>query len=237
MLPLLILHGWGSFEKKWDKVKEILTQQGIKVFVPTLPGFGENLAPKEPWSVDDYVEWVKNFSQNFDPFFLLGHSFGGRIAIKFALKYPEKVSKLILVSSAGIKESKSQLQKFILTSGLKVFNLIFRLPVLDKFKPLFQKIFYRYILKKSDYLEAKGTMKGTFKKIIEEDLAPYLSEIKTPTLIIWGEKDKITPLKNAYLLKENIRNSELKILENVSHSPHLEAPEKLAKVILNFLKN
>lgn len=236
MPTILILHGWESFAKRWAQVKEILARQGIEVFVPDLPGFGENPPPKESWSVDDYVEWVKNFTQGFTPFFLLGHSFGGRLAIKFAAKYPGKISGLILVSSAGIKESKSQLERLTFLTGVEIFNSIFGLPILNKFKPFLRKIFYRYILKKTDYLETKGAMKETFKKIVGEDLTPYLSQIKTPTLIIWGMQDKITPLKDAYLIKENIKNSKLKILENVGHTPHLETPGKLVEIILNFLK-
>jgi len=229
---ILILHGWGSSEKRWSKVKEIMTREGIDVFIPDLPGFGENPPPKEPWSIDDYVEWVKNYSKNFAPFFLLGHSFGGRIAIKFALRHPEKLNGLILVGTAGIKHKKTSFELF-LSRLARIGNKFSFLP----FFGFFRKIFYRFIVRKTDYLKTEGVLKETFKKIVAEDLTPLLSQVQIPTLIIWGRNDKITPLEDAYLMKEKIKNSRLKVLENVGHAPYLEAPEKLAEAISNFLKS
>ena len=237
MRTLFILHGWQSSKEKWEKIKNELEKLEIEVLVPDLPGFKTENELSQSWDLDNYVEWLYRFLLFREKIFLLGHSFGGRIAIKFAAKYPEKLSGLILVSSAGIKEEKTQIEKLIFSTGVEIFNSIFRLPVLNKFKPFFREIFYRYILKKTDYLQTKGPMKKTFKKTIEEDLMPYLSQIKTPTLIIWGENDKITPLKDAFLLEENIKNSKLEILENVGHTPHLERPEKLAEIVTRFLQS
>ena len=79
-------------------VKEILDSKGIKVIVPDLPGFKKETALTRVWDLDDYVDWFKDFCSDFDePFFLLGHSFGGRIAIKFAAQNTERLKGLILV--------------------------------------------------------------------------------------------------------------------------------------------
>ncbi len=241
MPTILILHGWGSCAKRWQKVKEILTKQGLKVIVPDLPGFGDNPSPSQPWSIDDYVEWVKNFSSGFDkPLFLLGHSFGGRIAIKFSAKYPEKISGLILCGAPAIKDKLNikhitvrALAKFSSKFSFLPFYQFFRKNFLFSF---FRKIFYKYILGKTDYLKAQGIMKETFKKIIAEDSLPYLSQIKTKTLIIWGEKDNYVSVKLAPIIKAQISNSDLKILPKIGHSPHIECPEKLCEIILDFLK-
>jgi pimeloyl-ACP methyl ester carboxylesterase len=80
-------------------------------------------------------------------------------------------------------------------------------------------------------------MKKTFEIVNKEDFSEFLPFLNTKTLIIWGEKDKIVPLKYAYLIKERIPNSELKILPKISHSPHLEAPEKLSGIILQFIQS
>ncbi len=229
MYRILILHGWGSSQKKWGRIKEILIQQGIEVFVPDLPGFGENPPPKVPWSVDNYVEWVKNYSKNFVPFFLLGHSFGGRVAIKFAVKYPEMVSGLILAAVPAIKTNRQ--------SGTK--NFIIKVLSEFSFLPGYQflrKIFYFYFLRKTDYIRLHGeTITETFKKIISEDLSVYLPQIKTKTLIIWGEKDDYVPVKMAGLIKEKIPDSDLIIFPKVKHTPYLKIPEKLVETILEFL--
>lgn len=256
MKRILILHGWGSSQKKWAKVKEILIQRGIEVFVPDLPGFGENPPPNRSWSVDDYVEWVKNYCEDFvlqkfrlrrnfcktgeisernfahvPPFFLLGHSFGGRIAIKFAQKYPENILGLILLAVPAIKSRKqSSVKNFV----IKIFARFSFLP----FYRFFRKIFYLYFLRKTDYIRLKGeAIRGTFRKIIDEDLSNYLPQIKTKTLILWGEKDDYVSVKIAGLIKGQIPDSKLIIFPDVKHSPYLEIPEKLAETIVNFLKS
>lgn len=237
-MTLIILHGWQSSKEKWQRVKEDIEKSGIEVLVPDLPGFKSELALEKGWNLDDYIDWFNSFSKDLEKFFLLGHSFGGRIAIKFASKYSERIKGLILVSAAGLKPKKNYyLEILTFPTRVEILKRIFSLPILSNFYSLLREIFYRYILRKTDYLKAKGAMKETFKKIIEEDLTPLLAQIQTPTLIIWGNKDKITPLKDAYFIKEKIKNSKLEILENVGHAPHLETPEKLSETILRFLES
>jgi pimeloyl-ACP methyl ester carboxylesterase len=240
MKTLIILHGWQSSKEKWQAVEQGIKEQGIKVILRDLPGFKKETELNRPWNLDDYVEWFKVFSEQgevgsrgelAEPFFLLGHSFGGRIAIKFAAKYPEKVKGLILVSSAGIKRKNlHRLHRFNLCKFAQKFSFV-------PFYPFLRKIFYKYILRKTDYINAEKMpyLKETFKNIIQEDLFPYLSQIKTPTLIIWGEKDKITPLSDAYSMNKEIQNSKLEILKGVGHTPYLEKPEILAQKIKIFV--
>jgi pimeloyl-ACP methyl ester carboxylesterase len=230
---ILILHGWGGSSDSWMKVQEILASQGYQVIVPDFPGFGKSKTPPIPWGIKDYTDFVLDLVNYFEleNFFLLGHSFGGRIAIKFAIKHPEKLAGLILVSAAGIKPKKSFYQNFI-SFFAKIGNLFSFLP----FYSFFRKIFYKFLVRKSDYLMTEGVLKETFLKIIKEDLTPYLSKISLPTLIIWGKKDKVTPLSNAYLMEKEIRNSRLEVLPGIGHKVNLEAPEKLSEIILRFLK-
>jgi len=230
--PFLILHGWGKGSDSWVEVQNLLSEKGFQVIVPDLPGFGKSQSPKTPWGINDYVKWLNNFiiHLGIEKFFLLGGSFGGRIAIKFVTKYPEKILNLILYAAAGIKHKTISLFIFLLIS--KIGNIFSFFP----FYSSFRKIFYRYIIRKKDYLEAKGIMRETFLKVIEEDLTHYLSQISVPTFIIWGEKDKVTPLSDAYLMKKEISNSELKIIPEMGHAFHHENPEKLTQVISQYLK-
>src|SRR3989344_6646864 len=84
--PMIVLHGWGSNSARWEKVAELLGEKNIQVFVPDLPGFGQTPEPKTAWDLNNYVEWVKEFSEKIPElnhgFFLLGHSFGGSLAVK-----------------------------------------------------------------------------------------------------------------------------------------------------------
>jgi len=232
MEALIILHGWQSSKEKWREVKREIEGQGIKVIVPDLPGFKKENELKKAWNLDDYVEWVAKFAKGNikEPFFLLGHSFGGRVAIKFAAKYPERLKGLILVSAGGVEAEKT----------LKELTISILAPYLKKFSFLpgyrfLREFFYRFILRKTDYLRAKGFLKETFKKVIQEDLVPLLGKIESGALIIWGEKDKILPLRDAHIMNQKIKNSKLEILRNIGHNPHLKNPKLLSQKITNFI--
>lgn len=229
------MHGWDSSSEKWQKVAEILADNGFQVVIPDLPGFGgKSGSPLSPWSVGDYLELVVKFVERIkcQKPFLFGHSFGGRIAIKFGAVYPEKISGLILCAAGGIisrKRMKVKIFYFLAKLG-KVF---FSMPIIKGLRGFVRRAFYR-LAGARDYLKASPIMKEAMKKIISEDLAPFLSQISLGTLIIWGKKDKILSISDAHLMKEKIPNSNLIIMEDIGHAPHLEAPEKLAKIILNW---
>ena len=241
MTNLIILHGWQSSKEKWDKTKQLLEKQGIQVIIPDLPGFKKETELDKTWVLDDYVEWFNNFSKEYAPFFLLGHSFGGRVAIKFVAKYSadasddNKLKGLILVSAGGAelkKSSKKAALSFFVSTWKRFFFFTSFFPGYE----FFRKLFYKFIVEKTDYLEVKGFLKETFKKTIEEDLKPLLGQIKTKTLIIWGDKDNYLSVKNGFLMKEKIPDSELKIFPKIGHSPHIQIPEKFAETIISFLK-
>ncbi|MFH1575900.1 MAG: alpha/beta hydrolase [Candidatus Nealsonbacteria bacterium] len=225
METILILHGWGSCAKNWIKVKELLEARGFKVYVPDLPGFGENPPPVTAWNIDNYIEWVNAFCQknNLPQFFLIGHSFGGSVAAKYSLRYPGNVEKLFLAASSGIRK-KTAKKEF-----LKKISPLFR-----RFS-LLKRIFYRFFIK-SDYQYTSGVMRETYLNIINEDISGLFSQIKVPTVIIWGDKDDVTPISDAYFMNKEIKNSILEILPNIGHRIRLEAPEILVEKIVNFIK-
>jgi pimeloyl-ACP methyl ester carboxylesterase len=231
---IVVLHGWYSSKERWQKVKEIIEKEGIKAEIPDLPGFKEETKLNNPWNLDGYLGWTekfieekKNSGELAEPFFLLGHSFGGRVAIKFAIKHPEKLKGLILLSAAGIKLPENPVAKYSL-----IFKKLYFLPGYN----LFRKIFYKFILRKTDYIKLEGVMKETFKNTVGEDLSGLLPEIKTKTLILWGEKDNVTTLSDAYLMKEKIKNSKLEILKGIGHTPYSENPAILGFKIAEFIK-
>ncbi len=235
--PLLILHGWGSNSERWQRVKDLLGEKGIEVLVLDLPGFGITFSPPKPWGRDDYLNWIlqKVKEKKWQKFNLLGHSFGGGLAVKITTKFPEKVERLILCAPAIIKRKsiKTYLFYWLAYFGKKILSL----PKLTFLQPYAQKLIYKLAGVK-DYYVADGTMKETMKKIgKEEDLEMILEKIKVPTLILWGKKDDVLPLKDAYRIKEKIKRSQLRILPGVRHSPHREAPEELSKILVSFLQS
>ena len=233
---ILLLHGWGGSSSSWIKVLELLSVEGYKVICPDFPGFGKSDSPLISWDVSDYMEWVVDFvkSQGLDNFFLLGHSFGGRVAIKFTFSHPEMVRGLILCDSAGIKHQPGFKTRMIFRL-VHFGNIIFSPKPLAMFKDKARHILYS-LLRHKDYIKAKGVMHQSIKKVLEEDLLPLLPEIKTKTLIIWGEKDKMVPVKDAHIFHEKIENSKLEILSETGHSPNLEKPQELVDIILKFLR-
>ena len=228
---LLVLHGWQSSKEKWAKVKKEIEKQGIKVIAPDLPGFKKEL--DKPWDLDNYLEWLEMFVEKNslklnNGFYLLGHSFGGRIALKFARKYPEALKGLILVSPAGTRKK--------INPMIKIFASIAGFFSFMPGYELLRKIFYFKILRKGDYFKASGNLKETFKKVVSEDLSYIFEYISTPTLLIWGEKDDYTPIEQGYLMNKKISNSKMEILKGLSHTPYLENPELLAEKIIGFIK-
>jgi len=233
---ILVLHGWGGSSDSWLAFQGILAEKGYKVVVLDFPGFGKSVTPPQPWNLDDYTSFVLDFAEKLglEQFFLVGHSFGGRISIKFVIKHPQKVKKLILCDSAGVKP-KPGLKTLIIFWLARLGNAIFAPKHFIRFKDSARNFFYSF-LRNKDYVKANGTMKETIKKVLGEDLLSELPRIKTKTLIVWGSADRTVPLKYAHIFKERIADSELEIVPKIGHSPHLEVPEKLSEIVLKFIR-
>jgi len=232
---ILLLHGWGSSHKSWAKFREILSHKGIEVMVPDLPGFGDNPPPEKAWHGQDYERWVLEFIKNNHfqiPIILIGHSFGGGLSMKLAIEHSELIDKLILVAAARMYIKKSLTKRAI----SQIAKLGKRISPFIPFFDVVRKVFYRFIVRESDYTKVSGVMKETFVNIIKEDMTPHIGRIKIPTLIVWGDKDKATPVEHARLLNEKIEGSKLEMIRGAGHALNLEAPEKLAEVVYNFIK-
>lgn len=236
-LPIVILHGWGADSTRFEHIKELLQLEGHQVWVPDLPGFGQEPDPDAVWGLDEYASWMveEARSRNLDRFVLIGHSFGGSVAIKAAVNFPEKVEKLILVSSAGIRISRLSLKMRIWLWLVGWGRLVFDLPVLKNYQELIRKILYK-LLGSVDYFKARGVKRESLKKILNQDIRGDLGKIKAPTLIIWAERDKETPLKWARVFHQGIAGSQLKVAKNANHVFPYYEPARFVDLIEDFLK-
>lgn len=234
--PFLILHGWGGSSLSWERVISILKEK-FSVFCLDFPGFGKSPPPNKVLSLEDFAFLVNNFVEKvgIDNFYLLGHSFGGRVAIKYTILFPQKIKSLILVSPAGLFYKKSPFKRSVVFCS-KIGKRLFSRGFLRNLREKLENYFYFFFASK-DYFKAKGIMREIMKKVIEEDLSSYLPRIKTKTLILWGKEDKILPVSLAKEFNSKIQNSKLLILEKVGHSPHLEVPEILSKILIEFAQN
>lgn len=227
---IVILHGWGRRLERWQGLKKELIKAGFNVFLPHLPGFGSRPAPEKPWKLDDYVRWVKSrLPKNY---FLIGHSFGGRIAIKIASQNPQGMKGLILIDSAGIRPG-NWLKRSFFWLLAKMGKIFFLLPPFFLLRGLAKPLLYK-LAGARDYEQAKGVMKKTLQKVIAEDLKKDLKKIKIPTLILWGEQDKVTPVSDGKLMDCLIKNSYLKIFPGVGHDLPLRMFNRAAEIMIKF---
>jgi len=232
--PIIFLHGWKNDKTIWEPILPYLLHLGKLVFLD-LPGFGESKLPSLDWNLEDFAKVVSLLIKELEikkPV-IVGHSFGGRVAIKFVSLWPQEAEKLILIASGGIRE-KNIFNSLVFLSA-KLGKLPFKIPF---FSPLFsptRKLFYK-VIRREDYLTA-GRMKKIFLSIIKEDLTPLLPKISIPTLIIWGEKDRELPLKLGKIMKEKIPSSSLCIFKSCGHFPFLEKPEEFSKTVAKFLED
>lgn len=226
--PFIILHGWGSASDRWTIEAEIIAQKGFKVIIPDLPGFGASDELSRPWTVNDYVKWFEEFTKNLniENFYLMGYSFGGALASKISVKYPQRVERLFLAAAAVIR--KKTTKKSFSEKISKIVKLFYFLP----YYGFFRKAVYKFIIRKSDYVYTEGIMKQTYLNIIADDISFNLPFIRVPTIIIWGDKDQSVPIEDAHLINEKIKNSKLVIIPGADHLMHKQLPEVLAEKVL-----
>lgn len=234
---LVFLHGWGGSWQSWAPIIEKL-KKDFTIYAIDLPGFGLSNLPK-PYTLSDYTFELYNFinSNKLREITLIGHSFGGQVAIKFALDYPKKISKLVLVDAAVIRNNSLKMRTNIQIAKLGKFFV--------KNTPLYKIVRKYYYLARglkeddSDYLKASNnpTLQKTLANIMREDLSGDLEKIKVPTLIFWGEQDHpdYTPFNHALIIKEKIKNSELVSVQNGGHFSYLDDQILFWKSIKEFV--
>lgn len=230
---VLILHGWGRDLHDFDSLSQTLTPD-YKVIRVDLPGFGKSEMIKGV-SVMDYAAFVKDFLNKIGetPIAYIGHSFGGRILLKgVGLNILPQPNKLVLIASAGVRTF--GLAKFILNIVAKIGNIILKVPPFNLLKSTVQKIWIRSL--RADY-HTSGRMKEVFKAAVSEDLRAHAATIQTPTLLIWGKNDIVTPLIEAEILHSLIKKSNLKIFEYAGHFVFAEKQDEVNSLIKSYISN
>lgn len=225
---LVFLHGWRVDSKIWLSFLKDFSIERTSIYLIDLPGFGGSEAPRRPFNTTDYAKTISHFINKLrlSNITLIGHSVGGRIAIKLGSE--KEFRKIVLVDSAGLIPNKKQVK--ILNSISKLVRPLFKLPVLRSLRLLIYKL-----IGAEDYIKTPH-LTPTFLNIISEDLRPILKHILSPTKIIWGVDDKETPLEMGKIMQTEIPHAELTVINNAGHFPFLDQPEKFRTALLKALE-
>lgn len=194
------LHGWGTTHESLYFCNEHIKKPSLFI---DFPPFGKSDRDIKGWTIFSYATMVVSLCEklNIHKINLIGHSFGGRVAILVSVFCPTRVNKLVLVDSAGVKPKR----------GVRYYFRVWK-----------YKLFKRLKLDTSnmgscEYLALNDNMRKTFKNIVNTHLNEFLKDVKVPTLIVFGKEDKTTPLYMARYLHKKIKNSELILIDKAGH--------------------
>lgn len=218
--PLLLVHGWGGSSQSVRRLSELLSSK-FKTIILDLPGFGGSDIPDPEWGVEEYaallVEFIRKLKLNRIDYF--GHSFGGALGVYIAATNPKFIDHLILCAPSYKRPSRK-------VSRIRFLNRI----VPARFKLLLYRVFFP-----GSDISKFPALELNFRKIVTQDLSPYLGKIKASTLILWGDQDSYVPVAYAHELKKTINHSTLKIFKGYPHSIPLKHPEMIVKEVKKFL--
>lgn len=226
---VVFLHGWGQDSTTFNHIYNELKNH-YTILAIDLPGFGQSEKPNQVLSLNEYQEVLRELIVLLDitnPI-MIGHSLGGRIALKYCYQYKD-IKQLFLISSAGIKPKRSFGYYY------KVYQY--------KIKKKVYKFFRLYSLLEKlqsnsgspDYKEAPPIMKKTLSLVVNEDLRKILKYIDVETIILWGIYDDITPYSDALIFQKKIKNSTLVTFYQSHHFPYISEKRKFIKVIKKYL--
>lgn len=250
----IFIHGFRGTHNGFDKIISQLYQ--CRIVAMDLPGFGLSERLPEKHNIKNYVQYIKYFIENLalkDLPILVGHSFGSIICSHFAVEYPNAISKLILINPIA-KLANKGLDRLFIKGLKKIFNLEKYFPrfiyllLINKFiirilseymtftkdKNLRKAIQKKHVESFSKFTSTKGLIE-VFEISTQKNVMEVANKVLNKTLLILGENDNISPINEQIKLSSIIKNSNLKIISNVGHLIHYEAPQKAAFLISQFI--
>lgn len=234
-IPVLLLHGWGS---SFDVYKGIMASLSDRCCLVALnfPGCANSEIMKNPWNLDDYCDLVVEFIEKVglkNPI-LIGHSHGGRVILKLAATKRVNPPKIVLLDSAGLIPKKSFKQK-ARAKSFKTIKWALSLPVIKNHSEgLLEKARAHY--GSADYNAAPLVLRQTLVSLVNTDLRDILPNISCPTLLIWGENDTATPLRDAKIIEGLIKDSGLCVIKGTGHYSFCEKPFEAHAILRSFIK-
>jgi pimeloyl-ACP methyl ester carboxylesterase len=250
---VILLHGGnGSIEFWLYNIATLARQHQVYAF--DMVGAGKSDCPDATYSLTNQAKFLHDLmaTLSLDTATLIGNSMGGGVALEFTRLYPDRVDRLVLVDSMGFGSEISLGIRLITLPG--VVNLLrpgrWMIPAMLRSNfydgnslppewiefryPIFAMPGRNHVILKLG--QSNFNLAGVIPEVYQPILAS-LPNINQKTLIIWGDCDRIIPVKHAYIAAERIPNSQLAIFPNCGHHPYLEYPAQFDRLVLEFLAN
>ena len=252
---LLLIHGITSSSATWDPVIPALAEHA-HVIAPDLLGHGDSDKPRGDYSLGAFAGTLRDLLHHLglERVTVVGHSLGGGVAMQFAYQHPEHMERLVLVSSGGLGREVSWALRagtlpgaeyvlpvianhYLREIGTAAYQVIRQLPF--RARPSMVELARGYATLADS--PARSAFVHTLRSVVEPGGQKvnasdrlYLSEGR-PTLIVWGALDTVIPVAHAHHAHATIPGSLLEIFEQSEHFPHMDEPNRFARVLLSFL--
>jgi pimeloyl-ACP methyl ester carboxylesterase len=252
---LLLLHGIAGSSGTWIAAMRLL-QRGYTVLAPDFLGHGESAKPLGDYSLGSHASGIRDFLHTLgvERATVIGQSFGGGVAMQFAYQFPDLCERLVLVDAGGLGREVSLLLRLAtLPAAEYVMPILFPGFVRDWGDPVVRFLgdrgirsaraiemwrAYRSLTQRENRQAFVRTMRAVIDpggQSVNAMSRLYLAA-HMPTLIVWGEQDRIIPVAHAHQAHEAIPNSRLEIMAGVGHFPHAEEPARFAEILRDFLE-
>jgi triacylglycerol lipase len=233
---VVFLHGLGGYADMWAANVPAFAAK-YHVFAPDQIGFGSSDKPFLNYRVQTMVDFLDGFYRavNIHRATLIGNSLGGWIAAAFTLAHPDKVEQLVLVDSAGVAATNADLLLRLNPSSVAgmraVLNILFynKAMITDAFA---EQAFAGH-MRNNDGYTINAFIDSMQKK--EDTLDGRLGSIRTPTLVVWGAQDELTPIAIGNTFHEGISGSEMVSLDKCGHVPQAECSARFNDAVLQWL--
>ena len=232
--PVLHLHGWEGDKNSFAPVIAYLKEKGKRVMALDFPGHGESASPPTAWDVTDFAEQLHCFltEKKIGVCDIIAHSFGARVAIVLAAKHPECCGRMVLTGAAGLIPKRG-FSYYWKTYTYKLGKRLGRIAWINRLFSIDEK---QKNAGSSEYQRLSGTMRSTYVRVVNQNLRPYLPQIKSSTLLIWGSEDTATPLWMGEIMEKEIPDAGLVIFEGLSHFAYIEDCPRFCVIVDEFLR-
>jgi pimeloyl-ACP methyl ester carboxylesterase len=222
--PLVLLHGLSGSAGWWRHNVPAFAVH-YRTHTPDLVGFGRSRGRVAQTSIGEMADIVAAWldAQHIARTHLIGHSMGGQIALHLAAQAPTRIDKLVLVAAAGIP------RKLSMTAAARFIAEL--VPPKHWGKPTFLPTIAADALRAGPRALISAT-----NNILHDDVRPLLARITTPTLLVWGKHDPLTPLSQGEQMAQSIPGARLIVFDDAAHMPMVDRPQRFNEEVLHFLR-